>query len=152
MNPEEPLSGEWLRLPKDHERCPETGLSRASLNQILSETDPETGEKLVESYTKFQPNSTRGIKLINRRSLLAYMDREAKAQNGLRFADRILNPYRLSLDEVLEDMEIFNNFLNPDAEISEYDWERGKLSTRRLRVMALLGNGILERITPPEAE
>ncbi len=152
MTIDEGTGGEWIRLPKDQERCPLTGLSRASLNQILSETDPETGEKLVESFTKSQPGARRGIKLINRRSLLAYLDREAKAQSGLRFAKHILNPDKLSLDEVLRDMETFTYFLNPDAQISIDEWERGALSTRRLRILALLENGILEQVSPPEAE
>jgi len=144
--------GEWIRLPKEGDRCAVTGLSRASLNQILNETDPETGEKLVESFTKSQPGASRGIKLINRRSLLDYLNNEAKSQNGLRFAQHVHNPDRLSLDVVLRDRETFINFLNPDALITDEDWENGKLSTRRLRILALLENRILERTTPSEEE
>ncbi|MCX6970029.1 MAG: hypothetical protein NTV93_07740 [Verrucomicrobia bacterium] len=152
MTANEDQNGEWLRLPKEGERCSVTGLSRASLNQILTETDPETGEKLVESFTKSQPGTSRGIKLINSRSLLDYMESAAKAQNGLRFAKHILNPDRDSLDVVLGDKKTFNEYLNPDADISDYEWERGGLRTRHLRILALLEKGVLERIAPPEAE
>jgi hypothetical protein len=142
---------EWLRLPKDQEKCPVSGLSRSSLNEILNETDPVTGEKLVESLVKVKEGAKRGIKLINRRSLLEYLAREAEAQNGLRFADHIRNPDRLSINQVLEDLETFNNFLGPDQIITMDDWHHGNLSTRRSRLVALIDMGVVaqDRVPPP---
>ncbi len=152
MTPDSSEKGPWLRLPKEKERCAVTGLSRTALNRILDETDPETGEALVASVTMVQPGARRGIKLINRDSLLRYLNRAAKAGNGLRFADHIRNPALLTIDEVVEDFETFVNFLDPDATISTDDWERGMLSTRRARIRALLDTGTLERTSSATGE
>lgn len=141
---------EWIRLPDPGERCPVTGLSRTSLAEILAETDPETGEKLVVSILKRKQGATRGIRLILKQSLLDYLKRQAEAQNGLRWAKRIRNPDNLSIDEVTADMELFLRFIGPDNEITENDWEEGRLSTRKSRVTALLKSGVLERDTQAE--
>ncbi|MEI8341088.1 MAG: hypothetical protein WCH43_06065 [Verrucomicrobiota bacterium] len=143
---------EWIRLPADGEKCPHTGLSRSSLNEILNETDPETGEKLVLSSVKIKEGAKRGIKLINRQSLLDYLMKQAESQNGLRFAPHIANPEHLSIDELLESMEDFNNFLDPDISITEEAWERGAFSTRRLRLLALMEVGAVIRVTAEEGE
>jgi len=140
---------DWIRLPKDQEKCPYTGLSRSTLNEILTETDPLTGEKLVKSLVKIKPGAKRGIKLINLESVLDYLEKEAKRQSGLRFAVQILNPEDLSIDQVLEDRETFNNFLNPDLEITIEAWENGLFSTRRKRLMALFNAGVVVNDRPP---
>ena len=64
---------EWIRLPKEGEKCPLTGLSRSSLNEIVDEVDPDTGEKVLLSVIKVKEGASRGIKLINRASLAAYL-------------------------------------------------------------------------------
>ena len=141
---------EWIRLPADGEKCPHSGLNRSSLNEILNETDPETGEKLVLSSVKIKEGAKRGIKLINRQSLLDYLNKQAESQNGLSFATHISNPEHLSINEVLESMEHFNNFLDPDIAITEDAWERGAFSTRRLRLLALIEVGSVIRVSAQE--
>ncbi len=61
---------EWIRFPDEGERCETTGLSRTSLAEILDEADPETGEKFILSMVKKKPGAKRGIRLINKQSLL----------------------------------------------------------------------------------
>jgi hypothetical protein len=140
---------EWIRLPKEGEKCPHTGLSRTSLNELLNEADPETGEKLVRWVYKKKPGAKEArIKLIDRQSLLAYLDKLAASQNGLRFASNVANPLKLSLEEVLNSREDFNNFLNPDFTVTEDDWICGEFETRRQRLRALIGVGVVVRDAP----
>jgi hypothetical protein len=143
---------EWIRLPKEGEKCPHTGLSRSSLNEILSETDPATGEKLVRSSVKKKEGAKRGIKLIDRQSLLDYLDKQADAQRGIRFAPHVLNPLNLSIDDVLGSQEHFNNYLDPNLSVTDHDWHRGQFETRRQRLLALMAVGAVVRdVAPPPA-
>ena len=57
---------EFIRLPAPRTRCCLTGLSRTSLNELV-----ESGA--VRSVTLRKPGARRGIKLINRASLLDYL-------------------------------------------------------------------------------
>tara|TARA_Y100001934_G_scaffold216010_1_gene256134 strand:- start:1302 stop:1724 length:423 start_codon:yes stop_codon:yes gene_type:complete len=57
---------EFIRLPAPRTRCCLTGLSRTSLNELV-----ESGAVL--SVTLRKPGAKRGIKLINRFSLLEYL-------------------------------------------------------------------------------
>ena len=57
---------EFIRLPAPRTRCCLTGLSRTSLNELV-----ESGA--VRSVTLRKPGASRGIKLINRASLLDYL-------------------------------------------------------------------------------
>jgi hypothetical protein len=67
---------EWLRLPLPGARCPLTGLSRTTLIEL-----GDRGEIVMKRIRK--PGATRGIVIINKQSLLAYLDRlEPTASNG----------------------------------------------------------------------
>lgn len=66
---------EWLRLPSPRARCRLTGLSRTSLNELA-----ERG--VIRAVTVRQPGALRGIKLLNRASLLAYLQRLEVEQCG----------------------------------------------------------------------
>ena len=66
---------EWLRLPSPRARCRLTGLSRTSLNELVD-------RGVVRAVTVRQPGAQRGIKLLNRASLLAYLARLDAEQNG----------------------------------------------------------------------
>lgn len=121
------------------------GLSRTSLSEILDETDPATGEKCVVSLLKMKTGAKRGLRLINKQSLLGYLQRMAATQNGLRWADRITNPHRYELDEVFGDRELFGLCLGPDNLVTDEDWAAGKLSSRRGRLMTLGAAGVLVR-------
>jgi len=134
---------EWIRFPEEGERCETTGLSRTSLAEILDEADPETGEKLILSMVKKKPGAKRGIRLINKRSLLEYLERSAAAQNGLKWADHVANPDGYQVDEVLESRVLFELFLGPENSVSAEEWEAGGLSSRRARLVALVNTGVL---------
>ena len=66
---------EWIRLPSPRARCRLTGLSRTSLNELA-----ERG--VIRAVTVRQPGALRGIKLLNRASLLAYLRRLEVEQCG----------------------------------------------------------------------
>jgi hypothetical protein len=66
---------EWIRLPKSGERCPHTGLSRSSLNELILGKPPK-----VESVVLKNKGALRGIRLVRYRSLIAYLDRLASEQ------------------------------------------------------------------------
>lgn len=145
----------WIRLPDEGERCPVSGLSRTSLAELLEETDPVTGEKLIVSMVKRKEGAKRGIRMIKKQSLLDYLERQAAFQCGLRVADHIPNPERLTIDEIVSDMEIFKFFVGVDNELRDERLLEGDLSTRRARISCLLRNGIIIRDSvslPPEGK
>ena len=137
---------EWPRLPAEGDKCFVTGLYRSSLAEILEERNPSTGEKYVLSVERRKEGATRGIRLINKKSLLKYLERSAQAQNGLRWADHIQNPFRHTADDVVESRMLFQDFLSADAFISDDAWDVGNLSSRTQRIQALLDNGSLVRV------
>jgi hypothetical protein len=66
---------EWLRLPAPRSRCRLTQMSRTTLNEAIERGD-------VRAITVRQPGATRGIKLINRASLLAWLGKLDAEQNA----------------------------------------------------------------------
>jgi len=58
---------EWLRLPLPGARCPLTGLSRTTLVEL-----GESGKIVVKRIRK--PGATRGIVIVNKDSLLTYLN------------------------------------------------------------------------------
>jgi hypothetical protein len=66
---------EWVRLPKPGTRCRLSSLSRTTLNEAISRGD-------VRAITVRQPGTTRGIKLINKASLLNWLRRLDQEQNS----------------------------------------------------------------------
>lgn len=70
-------SAEWVRLPAPRSRCRITNLSRTSINEAIDRGD-------VRAITVRQPGATRGIKLVNRRSLLDWLTRLEAEQNPQR--------------------------------------------------------------------
>lgn len=71
------------------------------------------------------------------------MKRSAAAQNGLKWADHVVNPDRYEVDDVVESRTLFELFLGLDNHVSDDAWEAGNLSTRRDRLLALINAGIL---------
>lgn len=68
---------EFIRLPKTGDRCPFTGLSRATLNElILGSAAP------VKSVVLRGRGSTRGIRLIITDSLFAYLHSLEQCRGG----------------------------------------------------------------------
>ncbi len=66
---------EWLRLPSPRARCRLTGLSRTGLNEAI-----ERGE--IRAITVRQPGAVRGVKLINKASLVTWLRRLDAEQNS----------------------------------------------------------------------
>lgn len=114
---------EWIRLPKPRERCLTTGLSRTSLVELLDERDPETGDLLILQYVRMRHGKQRGIRMINKASLLAFLKTNAERQGRLQFSPDVSNPKDLSVEEVCADYETFLQFADPDATQSEENWE-----------------------------
>lgn len=65
----------WIRLPKPLNRCPLTSLSRTGLQELC-----ERSGGAIRMVRIQRPGTARGIILIHRKSLLAYLDRMAKEQ------------------------------------------------------------------------
>ena len=59
----------YIRLPKNKERCPYTGLSRSGLNSLILGPNPPV--RSVPSCMKY---AKRGARLIDLLSLLRYLD------------------------------------------------------------------------------
>lgn len=119
-----------------------TGLSRSTLLQIVKSEDPISGENRVKTVMHKQPGAKRGILLINRESLLAYFNEEARRQGGLRFAEHVHNPKDHSVDAVLSDIDLYRSFVSDD--VTEEAWLTGNLSTRAKRVRLMREFGLLE--------
>lgn len=64
---------EFIRLPKPGERCPLTGLSRGTLNELCIPTEKNNHRPLVRSHIIKKPGAARGVRLINYASLLKYL-------------------------------------------------------------------------------
>lgn len=68
-----PPKPEWIRLPAPGHRCPYTGLSRSTLNE-LTIPGPANGNKPpVKSVVLRKRGAVRGIRLINYDSLMQYL-------------------------------------------------------------------------------
>jgi hypothetical protein len=66
---------EFIRLPKNGQRCHHTGLSRASINELILGTSAP-----VKSVYLRKPGTARGIRLVHLPSLLAHLHREMARQ------------------------------------------------------------------------
>jgi hypothetical protein len=71
----DPSYAEWMRLPAPRERCQLSGLARTTLNEAIQRGD-------VRAITVRQPGATRGIKLINRASLVSWLAKLDSEQNS----------------------------------------------------------------------
>ncbi len=67
-------AAEFLRLPQPGTRCWLTSLSRSTLNELI-----DAGE--IRAVTIRQPGARRGIKLLNKQSVLAYLAKLDAEQN-----------------------------------------------------------------------
>lgn len=76
--------------------------------------------------------------MINRASLLAHLERRAKAQCGRHFAEGANNPEGHSVEEVISDYELWSLFVDPEGESNEKAFK--KLSReKRIEVLDDLG-------------
>ena len=70
-NPKQP---EWIRLPRAGERCPYSNLSRSTLNNLILPCKANKNCPPVKSSVLRQKGATRGVRLIHRASLMAYIE------------------------------------------------------------------------------
>lgn len=64
----------WDRLPRPKQRCPISGLSRSTLVGLIRPNCRNQYDPPVSSRILKQKGASRGIVLINRQSLLAYIE------------------------------------------------------------------------------
>jgi hypothetical protein len=67
----------WVRLPKNKERCPYTGLSRSTLCLLATPMRRNHNQPPVLSKAVLANGSKRGIRLIHLPSLLAYIEKQS---------------------------------------------------------------------------
>jgi hypothetical protein len=75
----------WIRLPRPSARCPVSGLSRSTLNELVRPCGRNDFTPHVESRLLKRRGAARGVLLINRQSLLDYIAEQpapARAATG----------------------------------------------------------------------
>lgn len=70
--PPSSLQPEFIRLPKQGEVCPVTGLPRTTLIELLQDAGPK---KIAVRYLR-KPGATTGIALIPRQQLIDYINQQ----------------------------------------------------------------------------
>lgn len=69
-------SSVWLRLPRPSSRCPVSGLSRSTLAELVRPCSRNDYSPPVESRLLKRKGASRGVLLINRQSLLDYINEQ----------------------------------------------------------------------------
>jgi hypothetical protein len=72
--------GEWLRLPQPGAKLSGYGLTRGTLNELILPCESNGYKPLVRSLVIKKRGAIRGIRLIHRPSLDAYLSRLADEQ------------------------------------------------------------------------
>ncbi len=73
---------EWIRLPQPSRRCPHTGLSRSTLNELTIPGPANDSRPPVKSVVLKKRGAVRGIRLISYDSLMAYLESLAPQNDG----------------------------------------------------------------------
>lgn len=68
-----PARPEFLRLPQPGKRCPYTGLSRSTLNELTIPGPANDNRPPVKSVVLRKRGAMRGIRLISYDSLMTYL-------------------------------------------------------------------------------
>ena len=77
-----PVDPYFIRLPRDGERCPWTGLTRAWLNKLIASPEGSDNPPRVLSIELVDPGKARGVRLIDFASLMNHIRaQEAKNSN-----------------------------------------------------------------------
>lgn len=72
------LRPEWTQLPKSSARCPISGLSRSAINALILPTKANGFNPPVKSRSiKNHKHASRGVRLVNVESLLAYIEAQS---------------------------------------------------------------------------
>ena len=70
--PGEPV---YIRLPLQGKQCPDSGLTRSKLNELILATPRNNYTPMVKSINSCPPGKDRGVRLIIRASLKGYLKR-----------------------------------------------------------------------------
>ena len=73
-------ASEFLRLPPPRTRCPLTGMSRSSLNELVSPCKQNNFKPLVRSFVLRKKGAARGIRLIDRADLVRYLREQSTSE------------------------------------------------------------------------
>jgi hypothetical protein len=133
---------EWIRLPKPKERCPFTSLSRTTLSELCRTVD-ESGNPIIKTARLRKAGATkRDILLINRRSLLDYLESKSSGPGpaAIRLAPDSAFP-RFTERQIAESRDLFLWAVNPPAFSQPHEWLTGKLASveTRLHMMNAVG-------------
>ena len=80
---------EFLRLPPPRTRCPLTGLSRTSLNDLVSPSKNNDFKPPVRSFVLRRKGTTRGIRLIDRADLVRYIREQSDSESSATVANGV---------------------------------------------------------------
>ena len=69
----DPAKLEFLRLPKPGHECPITGMSRGAINELILPTKRNDHKPPVKSYCLRQKGAKTGIRIVDFKSLRAYI-------------------------------------------------------------------------------
>ncbi len=133
---------EWIRLPKPKERCAITSLSRTGLSELCRAID-ESGAPVVKTVRLKKPGAKREVLLINRASLLRFL--EAKANEQAAPARFRLAPEtsfaRFTEYQIAEKRDLWTWAVNPPFFPEAHEWFVGRLSSvdTRLNMMRQAG-------------
>lgn len=72
----------YLRLPKAGRRCPYTGLSRSTINELILPTAENNFKPPVRSLVLRKKGASRGCRLVSFESLTVFLDRLADEANS----------------------------------------------------------------------
>ena len=72
-----PVDPPFIRLPRDGERCPWTGLTRAWINKLIFPAEGTNDPPRVRSFELVDPGKSRGVRLIDFASLMSYIRSQA---------------------------------------------------------------------------
>ena len=82
MNDKNDITATWIRLPSVGSRCPVSGLSRTSLAELVRPCARNNYEPQVDARSLKTNGSKRGVLLINRAALLAYIEKQPTPSLG----------------------------------------------------------------------
>jgi hypothetical protein len=81
------FDSQWIRLPRPGDRCPLTGLSRSTLAELVRPCERNDYAPPVESRLLKRKGAARGVLLINRQSLLAFINEQPAPTRAATAAD-----------------------------------------------------------------
>ena len=135
-------NAEWIRLPKPKAKCSVTSLSRTSLSELCRTVD-ESGAPVIKTVRLKKPGAKREMLLINRESLLRFLEATA-AEQAARGKLRLVSDThftRFTEQQIAQSRELWTWAVNPPFFPELDQWLVGRFSSVdvRLNMMARVG-------------